>query len=165
MLRSMSLILYISNIQISSLSSGVNGIEFGNEGELYIQVGSNTNGGIPGPLTTKQIQKENYYSAATVVAYLADPQFNGFITYDANDNGTPNGGHGVKIFAAGTRNPFGIVMHSNGNLYGTENGSNLPYGTLAISLSQNCVPVWYLKKLRFLLVTSFNIHRKHDDRL
>jgi glucose/arabinose dehydrogenase len=108
--------------------AGVNGIEFGNKGELYIQVGSNTNGGIPGPLTGKQIQKDNYYSASTVVANLADPLFNGYITYDAVDNGTPNGGHGIEVFAPGNRNPFGIVMHSNGYLYGTDNGSNLPYG-------------------------------------
>jgi glucose/arabinose dehydrogenase len=97
---------------------------------LYIQVGSNTNGGIPGPLTGKQIQKDNYYSASTVVAYLADPRFNGYITYDAADNGTPNGGYGIEVFAPGNRNPFGIVMHSNGYLYGTDNGSNLPYGKL-----------------------------------
>jgi hypothetical protein len=57
------------------LNSGVNGLEFGDAGELYIQIGSNTNGGIPGPLTGKQLQKDNYYSSATVVAYLADPLF------------------------------------------------------------------------------------------
>lgn len=103
---------------------------FGNEGELYIQIGSNTNGGIPGPLTTKQIQKDNYYSASTVVAYLADPKFDGMITYDAADDGTPNGGYGIEVFAPGNRNPYGIVLHSNGHLYGTDNGPNLPYGTM-----------------------------------
>jgi IPT/TIG domain/Glucose / Sorbosone dehydrogenase len=122
----------ISAFSLKTKSVGINGIEFGNQGELYIQVGSNTNGGIPGPLTGKQIQKENYFSAATLVAKLVDPLFNGFITYDAMDNGTPNGGYGVKVFAAGTRNPFGIVMHSNGKLYGTENGPNLPYGNMMV---------------------------------
>jgi hypothetical protein len=72
--------------------------------------------------------KENYYSACTVVAYLADPLFNGRITYDALDDGTPNGGYGIKVFASGERNPLGIVLHSNGYLYGTDNGPNLSYG-------------------------------------
>lgn len=83
------------------------------------------NGGIPGPLSGSQTQKENIYSAATVVAYLADPQFDGEITYDANDDGSPNGGFGIEVFAAGLRNPFGLVKHSNGNLYATDNGPNL----------------------------------------
>lgn len=116
--------------------AGINGIEFGNQGELYIQIGSNTNGGIPGPLTGKQIQMENYYSAATLVAKMADPLFNGFITYDAVNDGAPNGGFGIKVFAAGTRNPFGIVMHSNGMLYGTDNGSNLPYGNMMVGCGE-----------------------------
>lgn len=111
---------------------GVNGIEFGNQGELYIQIGSNTNGGIPGPLTGKQIQMENYFSAATLVANMADPLFDGFITYDEHNDGTPNGGFGVQVFTSGNRNPFGIVMHSNGKLYGTDNGSNLPYGNMMV---------------------------------
>jgi glucose/arabinose dehydrogenase len=98
---------------------------------LYIQIGSNTNGGVPGPLSGSQIQLENYYSAATIVAYLADPLFDGTITYDAPDNGTPNGGHGIEIFAAGQRNPYDLVLHSNGYIYGTDNGPNLGYGKLA----------------------------------
>jgi hypothetical protein len=138
---------------------GVNGIVFGNEGELYVQIGSNTNGGVPGPLTTKQIQKDNYYSAATVVAYLADPQFDGAITYDAADDGTPNGGSGIDVFAPGNRNPFGIVLHSNGLLYGTDNGPNLPYGKTYHAILSIVVP---------LLLTHFVIvdnNREYDDRM
>lgn len=56
--------------------------------------------------------------------------FQGTITYDAPDNGTPNGGRGIEIFAAGTRNPFGLVLHSNGFLYGTDNGPNGGYGNM-----------------------------------
>lgn len=79
-------------------------------------------------MTSSQQQKENYYSAATLVAHLADPLFDGMLTYDATDDGTPNGGYGIKVFAPGNRNPFGIVLHSNGYLYGTDNGPNLGYG-------------------------------------
>jgi hypothetical protein len=116
---------------------GVNQIEFGDNGELYIQIGSNTNGGVPGPLTGKQIQKENYFSAATLVAYLSDPMFNGAITYDAADNGSPTGARGIEVFASGLRNPFGIVLHSNGNLYATDNGPNNGYGNMQTGCGPN----------------------------
>lgn len=110
---------------ISDHDHGVNGITFGDFGELYIQIGSNTNGGVPGQLTGKQVQKEGVLSAATIVAYLSDSNFDGFLTYDASDDGNLNGGNGVEVFAAGNRNPFGIVLHSNGILYGTDNGPNV----------------------------------------
>ena len=137
---------------------GVNGIVFGNEGELYIQIGSNTNGGVPGPLTTKQTQKDNYYSAATVVAYLADPQFDGVITYDASDDGTPNGGNGIFVFAPGNRNPYGIVLHSNGFLYGTDNGPNLPYGKMRYSTFPLVAARAYIFRLSARI-------REYDDRM
>jgi len=70
---------------------------------------------------------ENYFSAATVVAFTADPSFDGDIVYNAEDNGIPNLTKGVEIWAAGERNPFGITLHSNGMLYGTDNGPNLGY--------------------------------------
>ena len=56
---------------------------------------------------------------------MADSGFTGEITYDAPDDGVPNSDCGVEVWAAGQRNPFGIVLHSNGNLYGTDNGPNL----------------------------------------
>lgn len=71
------------------------------------------------------------------MANLVDPLFDGTITYDAPDDGTPNGGHGIEIFAAGTRNPFGLVLHSSGNLYGTDNGSNLGYGDMMTGCGDN----------------------------
>lgn len=78
-------------------------------------VNSNTNAGLPGQLTGKQLQKENVFSAATLVAYLAKPDFDGTITYSADDDGDQVGGLGsVEVFASGLRNPYGIVLHSNG---------------------------------------------------
>ena len=92
---------------------------------------SNTNGGLPGQISGSQKLKENVLSAATLVAYLADPAFNGVITFDSDDNGNQVGAKGsVEVYAAGMRNPFGIVLHSNGKLYGTDNGPNLGYGNM-----------------------------------
>lgn len=127
----------ISGLPVSDHDHGVNAIEFGDHGELYINIGSNTNGGKPGQLTGSQLQKENYFSAATLVAHMGDPLFDGRITYSAPDNGTPNGGHGIEVFAAGTRNPYGLVLHSNGNLYGTDNGPNLGYGDMLTGCGPN----------------------------
>jgi len=63
------------------------------------------------------------------VAYLSDPDFNGFIEYDAPEDGVPLT-TGVEVFASGQRNPFGICLHSNGYLYGTDNGPNFGYGRM-----------------------------------
>jgi hypothetical protein len=97
-------------------------------GELYICVGSNTNGGIPGELSRSLIMKDNFFSSAILVANLGKPNFNGVITYNAPIDGDPITGYGpngVEIFAPGLRNPYGIVMHSNGELYATDNGKSL----------------------------------------
>jgi len=66
------------------------------------------------------------------VAYLSSPDFDGTITYDSDDDGNQVGGLGsVEVYASGMRNPLGIVLHSNGKLYGTNNGPNLNYGNMA----------------------------------
>lgn len=107
---------------------GLNGLTFGDNGEMYIQVGSNTNGGLAGPLSGSQLQKENYFSSSTVVAELSDPQFDGIISYDKDDDGKPVSGRGIEVYAPGVRNSFSMVLHSNGYLYGTDNGPNAGYG-------------------------------------
>jgi hypothetical protein len=78
---------------------------------------------VPRKISGSQLQKENYLkdiiffkdiSAATLVAYIHDPSFNGTITYDALDDGAPNSRSEVEIYCSGNRNNFGIVLHSNG---------------------------------------------------
>ena len=110
----------------------MNQIQFGNKGELYINIGSNTNGGVPGSLSGSGKLLENYFSASSVVANFADPLFDGFIEYDALDDGSPINFNGVSVFAPGLRNPFGLTLHSNGNLYATDNGPNTGYGKMKV---------------------------------
>lgn len=102
---------------MSDHDHGINGMEFGDDGELYFQIGGNTNAGVPGPISSREDLDEGYFSAATVVAYLARENFDGFITYDSN--GIPITGLDVEVFATGQRNSYDIVLHSNGNLYAT----------------------------------------------
>jgi len=131
-------------------------LEIGNEGQLWIQSGSNTNGGLAGQLSGSQQQTENYLAASTLVAknFFA-PDFNGHIVYSQPLDGVPVSGD-IEVYASGMRNPFGLgmffylnfvlcelsltrskayrvllsltaVLHSNGHLYGTDNGSNPGY--------------------------------------
>ena len=115
----------------------MNQIQFGNQGELYINIGSNTNGGVPGGISGSRQMKESYFSASTIVADLSHPLFDGFIEYDADDDGSPINFFGVSVFASGLRNPFGLVMHSNGKLYATDNGPNSGYGKMKVGCSSS----------------------------
>jgi Malectin domain/Glucose / Sorbosone dehydrogenase/IPT/TIG domain len=131
----------ITGLPVADLDHGIMAIEFGDSGELYIGAGSNTNGGIPGPLTSKSLQKDTVLNSAILVAYLSKPGFNGTITYDAEDDGNQIGALGfVEVYAPGVRNPFGMVLHSNGNLYVTDNGPNLAYGAMAMGCKGESIP-------------------------
>jgi IPT/TIG domain/Glucose / Sorbosone dehydrogenase len=104
----------------------------GDDSNLYICVGSNTNGGVKGQISGYS-QTESYLSATILVAHLGKPGFQGNITYSAPLDGVPISGvgpNGVEIFATGLRNPYGIVQHSNGHLYATDNGPNAGYGAM-----------------------------------
>ena len=91
-------------------------------------MGGNTNAGVPGRLSASRLQKENVMGGATLVAHLSDPNYDGNIKYDADDDGDVIPGSGVQVFAYGNRNSYDLVLHSNGYLYGTDNGPNLNYG-------------------------------------
>lgn len=41
------------------------------------------------------------------------------------------------MFAPGQRNSYGIVLHSNGYLYATDNGANVGYGMSSVTCEQN----------------------------
>lgn len=72
-------------------------------------------------------------SASVLVAHLSRPNFDGIITYDADDDGNQSGGLDVEVFAHGLRNPYSIVQHSNGHIYSTDNSPNLNYGDISTS--------------------------------
>jgi IPT/TIG domain/Glucose / Sorbosone dehydrogenase len=120
----------ITGLPCSDLDHGLNGIEFLDNGELLFTSGSHTNGGIPGKLSSSGILKENFLSAAVGVAYLSHPDFNGTIGWSAPDDGNMIS-TGIDLFATGLRNPFGLVMHTNGKIYATDNGPNRDYGRMS----------------------------------
>ena len=129
----------VTGLPVSDHDHGINGMEFGDNGDLYIQVGGNTNAGVPGALSSTLLQDEGMLSAATVVAHVSKPGFVGNVEY--NNNGDILPGSDVEVFAAGQRNSSDLVLHSNGYLYGTDNGPNNKYGAKSVDcVSQTTDP-------------------------
>jgi glucose/arabinose dehydrogenase len=125
----------ISGLPVSDYDHGLNAIEFGDNGELYFSIGASTNGGIPGELSSSQKLQENFLSAGINVAYLSHPDFDGFIRWTSTDDGNMVA-KGIEPYGMGLRNSYGMVLHSNGNLYATDNGPNEGYG----KMSTGCGP-------------------------
>jgi glucose/arabinose dehydrogenase len=102
-----------------------NGLAFDEDGLLFIAQGSNTDAGLQGGF-----YPETPLSAAILVADVTALGFNGTVTYSpagvpVDDNVNQTGGD-VAVYAAGTRNPYDLVVHSSGNIYATDNGPNGP---------------------------------------
>ncbi len=111
-----------------------NGLAFDGSGKLYIAQGSNTDAGLAGPN-----YPETPLTAAILLADIHAPTFNGAITYNppgtpTTDNVDQTGGD-VEVYAAGTRNPYDLVVHSNGNIYATDNGPAGPNASATCTTS------------------------------
>lgn len=126
----------LKGLPVADHDHGVNGLVFGHEGELYIQTPGNTNAGVPGSLSKSREQKEELFSSATIVAVnVNSPNFDGHVTYD--EYGNQKSGWDVSVFAPGQRNSLGIVLHSNGYLYATDNGANRGYGLSSVGCAED----------------------------
>jgi subtilisin family serine protease/glucose/arabinose dehydrogenase len=113
------------------LNHTTNGLAFDAQGRLFIAQGSSTDAGISGPPSPDQYWPETPLSGAILLTEIHAPGFDGAITYDppvppASDTITKTGGD-VSVFASGLRNPYDLVLHSNGRLYATDNGPMGPY--------------------------------------
>ncbi|MBD2336615.1 PQQ-dependent sugar dehydrogenase [Calothrix sp. FACHB-156] len=145
----------VTGLPTSNQDHGINALTFDQKGDLYINVGSNTNagvindniGGLP----------ESPLSAAILKAEISKPGFKGNIKY-VLQNPLPPGyeipagltfdpadsqafgdvanvvpGTDVSVYASGLRNPFGAVFTTKGLLYATDNGHNPDFGELSTS--------------------------------
>jgi hypothetical protein len=130
----------ITGLPVSNHDHGVNDLEFDNNGDLFITVGSNTNAGVAdcsiGGLA------ESPFSAAILKAQLSKPNFNGEILYyngsgqlsmNQAAGGTANVGAGIDIsvWAPGVRNDYDIVYTTDERIYGVDNGADPPYGPVS----------------------------------
>ena len=113
-----------------------NGIAFDQKGRLFIAQGGSTNAGLP----IKPLDRdETPLSGAILVADLSDPDFDGEIKYDTESatHQTNKISGNVKVFASGFRNPFDLVIHSNGKIYSTDNGPSKVFRGESISCSED----------------------------
>ena len=98
-----------------------NGIAFDDAGRLFIAQGSSTDAGLAG-----LGWPETPLSSAILVADINAPGFDGTITYSPSgppaDDDVDQAGGDVAVYAPGLRNPYDLVLHSNGNIYATDNG-------------------------------------------
>lgn len=126
----------ISGLPVSSHDhGGPNKIAFNTDGKMLMTVGSFTNAGHSAPNDGIGGVPENPFSAAVVEADYLKPGFDGKVVYDqTKDPATANVvGGDVRLFATGVRNSFGLVVHSNGEVYATDNGPNAGFGRTSVS--------------------------------
>lgn len=126
----------VSNLPVADGDHSVNDIEFTQDGDLLIAVGSYTNAGLP--FFNLGGNWETYFSASVVRAKLSRRGFNGEIEYSDPTNlrtALPISGD-VDIFATGVRNMFAMTMARNGRLYATDNGPNCAFGNASSSCNE-----------------------------
>jgi glucose/arabinose dehydrogenase len=108
------------------LNHMTNGIAFDNQGRLFIAQGSGSNAGLAVPNGVQTYWPETPLSGAILVADIHAAGFDGAITYNPPgppaDYSVDQTGGDVRVFAAGLRNPYDVVLHSNGHIYATDNG-------------------------------------------
>jgi glucose/arabinose dehydrogenase len=98
-----------------------NGIDFGPDGALYVAQGANNGYGAPDPIWGNR--SEDPLSAAVLRIDVdgitnAPYSVNTAAGYDPRAPGAK-----VTVYASGTRNPFSLLWHSNGQLYAPVNES------------------------------------------
>jgi glucose/arabinose dehydrogenase len=123
----------ITGLPTSTAEHATNGIAFDSEGRLYIAQAGMTNAGVP---SDRFPRPETPLSGAILLADVEDPAFDGEIVYDPPDvpaEDTKLVAGDVRVFASGLRNPYDLVLHSNGMIYATDNGPNEADGARSLS--------------------------------
>lgn len=137
----------VTGLPVSNHDHGVNSLVWDNDGNLYAQIGGNTNGGISKPDDLVGGVPESVMSAATVVIHLQEPGFDGAIRYTKYDDPATakkiTSDKFVECFAYGFRNSYGSVFHTNGHIYATDNGPNKGYGQKSLSCTEEGPDPWH----------------------
>lgn len=133
----------ITGIPRAIANHGPNSAKFGPDGRLYIAVGGSTGAGAPNDAETEfSTRPEQPLSAALLVADVYDPTFQGDCASWVDDvNGTADkvipATCDVAPYATGLRNLYDFVFHSNGQIYGPDNGLGVT-GTIPASATPDC---------------------------
>jgi glucose/arabinose dehydrogenase len=116
----------VTGLPISNVAHQTEGLALTADGMLFILQGSTTNAGVENPIDHPYFRlSEVPLSGAVLVAQLFEDGFDGDIVYNpagvyATDVVQIAGD--VDVYAPGFRNPYDIVLHTNGRIYVTDNG-------------------------------------------
>ena len=129
----------ISGLVTSNHDHGTNAIAFLPDGQLLVTVGSFSNAGASTAEDGIGGVPENPLSGSIVIANYLAPGFDGAVKYDQYDNPATSAvvSGDVETYVVGVRNSFGIVTHSNGRAYATDNGPNTNFGASSVSCTEN----------------------------
>ncbi|GAB0496805.1 hypothetical protein MMPV_008126 [Pyropia vietnamensis] len=123
----------ITGLPVGNHDHAAQALEWTQDGKLLISVGGMTNLGANVNGVQLGGLDETPLSAAYLIADVRKTGFDGAVTY----NGTTGeryvvqtGGFDVSVYATGVRNSYGSTLHTNGNLYATDNGPNKGFGDL-----------------------------------
>jgi len=135
----------VTGLPQSNSGHAVNGMQFDDNGDLLMDVGSTTNAGVAS-LAFGGLP-ESPLSGATLKALTSRPDFDGHVHYVDVVTGLPDddqrhgehvkpapGSH-VLVQAAGLRNPYDLVFTRAGRLYSTDNGPNLNFGPASTGMT------------------------------
>lgn len=126
----------VTGLPRAKANHAINSIHYGPDGRLYIAQGGNTGAGAPNTANTEfGTMREQPLSAAMLVADVNAPGFDGSCHNGSDIFGPPP--CDVQVFASGLRNTYDFVHHSNGSIYGPNNGLGVT-GTFPPSASPPC---------------------------
>jgi large repetitive protein len=111
----------ITGLPRAIANHAVNSLHFGPDGKLYIAQGGNTGAGAANQAGTEfGTRAEQPLSAALLVADVRASGFDGTCATAENTYGPAP--CNVAVYASGLRNMYDFVWHTNGRLYGPNNG-------------------------------------------
>jgi large repetitive protein len=126
----------ITGLPRAKANHAINSIHFGPDGRLYIAQGGNTGAGAPNTANTEfGTMREQPLSAAMLVADVNAPTFDGSCNNASDIFGPPP--CDVTTFATGLRNMYDFTFHTNGSIYGPNNGLGV-IGTFPPSPTAPC---------------------------
>jgi glucose/arabinose dehydrogenase/N-acetylneuraminic acid mutarotase len=126
----------ITGLPRAIANHAVNSIHFGPDGKLYIAAGGNTGAGAPNTATTEfGTRAEQPLSAALLVADVRAAGFDGTCATPENTYGPAP--CDVEVYSSGLRNMYDFTFHSNGSIYGPDNGLGIT-GTYPPSPTAPC---------------------------
>ena len=111
---------FITGLPRMNESHQTNGLRFGPaDGCMYIAQGNNSNAGYDFAFAASRLSGAILRLCFNTAPLSVDPLF------DRNcGGGNSQEACDVEVYAAGMRNPFDLVWHSNGKLYSTDNDAN-----------------------------------------